>query len=257
MTEGGRWDPLTDCGDKVVLVVGGTRGIGHAAASALAAAGATVAVTGRRREAAEAVARELGPEALGIELDVGDPEQSKAAAARVLDRHGRLDGLVANAGIASAFVRPEDLTPDQWDATLTVNLRGIFFAIQAAARAMLDGGGGSIVTVSSVVARIATLRTSAYAASKGGVESLTISLAGEWARSGIRVNGVAPGYVETELTDGLRNSRRLGAAVLGRTPLGRYAQPAEIGGLIAFLISDSASYITGQTFAVDGGMTAA
>jgi NAD(P)-dependent dehydrogenase (short-subunit alcohol dehydrogenase family) len=244
---------------KVALVIGGTRGIGRDAVLGLAEAGATVIATGRKEAAAEeaaAAAREYGASAVAMALDVRDPAQSAAVADAAVERFERLDVVVANAGINPYFKRPEELTPEIWDDVMDVNLRGLFFAVQAAGRHMIQRHGGSIVSVSSVTGTVGAPRHLPYAASKGGLDAMTRTLAVDWAKHGIRVNAVAPGYVETDLTSGFRENERLSGWVLENTPLGRFARPEEIASLIVYLASDAASYITGQVYLIDGGFSA-
>lgn len=249
--------PLTaSCAGKVVVVVGGTRGIGRACCLDLARAGATVVVTGRSRKNAEAVVRDVqaaGGEASVAVHDVADVSATGRTIDEVHDRHGRLDGLVANAGMNPYFLRPEKLTTEEWDASMSVNLRGVFFVVQAAARHMIEDGGGSVVTMSSVTAQRGTLRGLPYVAAKGGVDSLTRTLAVEWADRGIRVNGVAPGYIETDMTEGLRRHEGLRDMVLRKVPAGRFGTADEVAALVTFLVSDASAYMTGQVLTVDGG----
>jgi NAD(P)-dependent dehydrogenase (short-subunit alcohol dehydrogenase family) len=238
------------------MVLGGTRGIGRACCLDLARAGATVVVTGRSRVNADAVVRDVqadGGDATVAVHDISDVYATAHAIDEAHAVHGRLDGLVANAGMNPYFVRPEKVTPEEWDASMGVNLRGLFFAVQAAARHMLAARGGSVVTMSSVTAQRGTLRGLPYVAAKGGVDAMTRTLAVEWADRGVRVNGVAPGYIETDMTESLRQHDGLREMVLRKVPAGRFGTADEIAPLVTFLVSDASAYMTGQVLTADGG----
>lgn len=255
-------EPLTvhPCDGKVALVVGGTRGIGRAVTRALAKAGAQVAFSGRSLDRAQVSAAETvttnGAQVHPMAFDVADPRASAQAVQDVVERFGRIDVLVANAGINPYYLRAEKLTPAVWDEIMGVNLRGLFFCVQAAALHMLEQRRGSIVSISSVTATVGVARGLPYIASKGGLDAMTRALAVEWADRGVRVNGVAPGYVATDLTSGMRDNPGLTDSLLQSIPMARFAEPEEIAGIVTYLASDASSFVTGQTFAVDGGFAA-
>jgi 3-oxoacyl-[acyl-carrier protein] reductase len=243
---------------KVALVTGGTRGIGFAAARALAREGAGLVVCGRDAGRAEAAAAELesrGATVAGFACDVGDPAQIARVVAETERLFGRLDVCVADAGICpSAMV--EDLDPGHVDAVLAVNVRGLLLTTQAAARLMAAGDGGSVVHLGSVSGYVTGPEggEAVYEASKAAVHALTRACAVELASRGIRVNAVAPGWVDTDMTADTPDDLR--AAYLRGVPLGRYARPDEIAAAIVFLAGDEASGITGTTLVVDGGLLA-
>jgi NAD(P)-dependent dehydrogenase (short-subunit alcohol dehydrogenase family) len=244
---------------KVALVTGASRGIGEYLAMAVAEAGADVAVASRgldgAREVAERIAA-LGRRSYAAQVDVTSVDSIKAMVDEVTGHFGRIDVLVNSAGVSPVYKRAEQMTSAEWDSVLDVNLRGAFLSTTAVGRQMIAQGGGSIVSLASIGARVALPRLLAYCASKGGVDQLTKVLAAEWARYNVRVNAVAPAYVETDMTAGLRENPRLLEGLISQTPLGRLARPEEIAGAAVFLASDAASYITGQTLFVDGGWTA-
>lgn len=241
---------------KVVWVTGAGRGIGRSIALSCARAGAVLAVTGRNPESLESLADELpGKDVLALPGDVSDAAAVDAAAGRIVSELGRIDVLVNMAGI-SPTVRPsEQLSDDEWRAVLDVNLDGTFFCSRAAGRAMLDQGAGSIVNVSSVHGSTGVPRMAAYGASKGGVENLTRSLSLEWAGSGVRVNCLAPGYIETDLTRDYLRSRH-GDDVRAGIPMGHPGVADDLVGATLFLASDASRYVTGAVIPVDGGWTA-
>jgi 3-oxoacyl-[acyl-carrier protein] reductase len=234
---------------RVALVTGGTRGIGLATARALVEAGATVVLTGRDEARAKEAAASVG--ASGLALDVTDAKAVSSLVRGVAKEHGKLDVVVANAGImedALLGMIKEDLV----DTTLSTNVAGTLHTVQAAARAMMRKKTGSIVVLASIVGEYGSAGQTVYAASKAAVANIARSAAKELGRSGIRVNAVAPGVIETDLTAGLSEDAK--AENSGRTPLGRLGRPEEVANAIRFLVSDEASFITGQVLGIDGGL---
>ncbi|MET8993546.1 glucose 1-dehydrogenase [Amycolatopsis sp. NPDC004169] len=240
---------MTDLSGRVALVTGGTRGIGLATARALVEAGATVVLTGRDEARAKEAAASVG--ASGLALDVADAKAVSSLVRGVAKEHGKLDVVVANAGImedALLGMIKEDLV----DTTLSTNVAGTLHTVQAAARAMMRKKSGSIVVLASIVGEYGSAGQTVYAASKAAVANIAKSAAKELGRSGIRVNAVAPGVIETDLTAGLSEDAK--AENAGKTPLGRLGRPEEVANAIRFLVSDEASFITGQVLGIDGGL---
>jgi 3-oxoacyl-[acyl-carrier protein] reductase len=239
---------------RVALVTGAGGGIGTATARRLAQEGAQVAVMDLGAEGVAATAaaiRAEGGEALALLGDVTQAAVVQDIVRQVAERYGRLDVLINNAGINRDAMAPK-MTEDQWDAVLTVNLKGTFLCCQAVFPIMREQNDGRIVNTSSISA-VGNIGQANYAASKAGVIGLTRTLALEWARYGIRVNAVAPGGTETRMTAGIPAHIR--EQLISRLPLKRFAQPEEIAAVHAFLASDDASYLTGQCIFADGGAT--
>jgi NAD(P)-dependent dehydrogenase (short-subunit alcohol dehydrogenase family) len=244
---------------RVVQITGAGRGLGRAMALAFAGAGAELVLTGRSPEPLEQLAatiREGGRAANVVSGSVTEPTDVEASIRRIRELHGRLDVLVNNAGISPYFVRSERLGPEQMREVLETNLIGAFACTRAALPLLEAAPAASVVNVSSIHGSRSHARMLAYAAAKGGMEMLTRTLAEEWAERGIRVNSLAPGYIETEMTEGLRAHAGWSEELLGRTPLGRFAKPAEIAACALFLASPIASYVTGTTLFADGGWSA-
>jgi len=248
---------IADVRGRSVLVVGGTRGIGNAIARRFAASGAIVGVTGRDETVARAAADAIGSGATGYALDVRD----RAAIETVVkqfdgDRDGA-DTLVYSAGISPAFTSAEKLDAGTWDAILETNLTGAFLTAQTFARCSIARSKpASIVFIGSTAGLSGAGRLAAYSASKAALTGLAKSLALDWARRNIRVNVLAPGWVESDMTAGMRKSESLSKWIESRTPQGRMATPEEIADLAVFLASGSASFATGAVFTLDGGWTA-
>jgi NAD(P)-dependent dehydrogenase (short-subunit alcohol dehydrogenase family) len=236
------------------LVTGASRGIGRAIALDLAAAGCDVVGAARSEESLAELGREveaLGRAFLPLPLDLEDVPSIAPAVARAWEWRGGLHVLVNAAGV---IVRtgPLEVTPEEWDAVFAVNVRGTFFLTQAVARWMLEAEGGSIVTVTSLAGEIPTRAALGYQASKAALIQLTRALAGEWAPK-VRVNGVAPGYVRTDLNAAWLDDEANRGYVLGNTPLGRVGETADVVGAVRFLASPASAFVTGQNLRVDGG----
>jgi NAD(P)-dependent dehydrogenase (short-subunit alcohol dehydrogenase family) len=245
---------LFNLAGRHALVTGASSGLGRHFAGTLARAGARVSLAGRRAEALAdtlAAVEAAGGQAQAVVMDVTERASVTASIAASEERFGRLDILVNNAGIA-APAAALDLDEADWDAVLDTNLKGVFLAAQEAGRRMAATGGGSIVNIASILGLRVTGGVSAYAASKAGVIQLTKSLALEWARHGVRVNALAPGYVETEMNAAFFASAA-GTAMIKRVPQRRLGQARELDGALLLLASDAGSYMTGSVVAVDGG----
>jgi NAD(P)-dependent dehydrogenase (short-subunit alcohol dehydrogenase family) len=245
--------------NPVVLITGGLTGIGRAAAVAFARKGANVVVAGRRDEAGKALAEELrgfGSEAEFINADVRKEDDVRALVDRTIERFGRLDVAVNNAGTEGRPGPITDQTAESYAATFDTNVLGTLLSVKHELRVMQAQGSGSIINISSTYGHEGGAGASVYVASKHAVEGMTKSAALEAANSGVRVNAVAPGPIETGMLDRFTGTSERKAALLKTVPLGRVGDPADIARAAVFLASEDASFITGQILTVDGGKTA-
>ena len=240
-----------DLSGKTALVTGSTRGIGRAIADTLAGAGARVGVVGRDKDRADEAAAAISPDARGFACDVSDVASVVALIEAAEKELGAVDILVNNAGLTrdNILLRLKD---DDWDAVIDANLRGAFVAIRSASRGMMKRRWGRIINIASVVGIVGNKGQSNYAASKAGLIGLTKSVAKEFASRNILANVVAPGFIETDMTAAMTDEAK--KTLFTQIPLERLGKPQDIAGLVAFLSSDHAAYITGQVFIVDGGM---
>jgi NAD(P)-dependent dehydrogenase (short-subunit alcohol dehydrogenase family) len=242
---------------KSVLLTGATVGLGRRFAVTLAGAGARVAVVGRRPELLTTLAAEA-PGCVAVPGDLGTAEGVHAVVEAARQAVGEPDILVNNAAYIAGGVRAEDETLEEIQTTLAVNLVAPILLAQALFPAMRERGAGNIINVTSIVAQVGIARfpQATYSASKGGLQSITREWAAQWARHGIRVNALAPGFVETEMTSGVIHHEKVHDWILRNTLLPRHGQPEDFDGALLFLASDASAYVTGQTIVVDGGWTA-
>ena len=242
--------------NKVALVTGAASGLGAAIATALAQAGATVAVHGNRRAATETAAA-IGPQAAAFRADLSSTEGANELFSQVKDKFGRIDILVNNAGTIIRHAA-EEYPLEDWQTVLQVNLTSVFQLSQLAARDMISRStpghnAGKIVNIASLLSFQGGIRVPAYAASKGGVAQLTKALANEWAAKGIQVNAIAPGYFATTNTEALQADETRNRQILERIPAGRWGVPEDLGGAFVFLSSAASDYVNGAVIPVDGG----
>jgi 3-oxoacyl-[acyl-carrier protein] reductase len=242
---------VIDLTGKTAFVTGSTRGIGLAIARSLHQAGASVAVVGRDLERARVVARELGDRAAPVACDVAQADQVDRAVAAAESALGPVDILVNNAGLTRDNILLR-LSGDDWDTVLAANLKGAFHTTKATLKGMMKRRAGRIINITSIVGLTGNKGQANYAASKAGLIGFSKSVAKEYASRNILVNCVAPGFIETDMTDALPGEAR--ASLLEEIALGRLGRPEDVAGTVLFLASDLAGYITGQVMVVDGGM---
>jgi NAD(P)-dependent dehydrogenase (short-subunit alcohol dehydrogenase family) len=246
--------------DKVAIITGASKGIGKGIAVRYAQEGAAVVLASRSEDLLASIARQIqdaGGRALAMALDVRRPESVEAVVQETVKEYGRLDIMVNNAGISMALPS-EDLEPEDWQRALETDLYGVFYGCQSAARQMMvQGTGGCIINITSVYGLVAAPMRAAYCASKAGANMLTKLLACEWASKNIRVNAIAPGYVRTELVQGVIDKGMLPiGAIEKRTPQGRIGEVSDLLAVAVLLASDESAFMTGSIVTVDGGWTA-
>jgi 2-deoxy-D-gluconate 3-dehydrogenase len=241
---------------KSGIVTGGGSGIGKGMATGLVQAGAEIVIAGRRRERLQETAgeiRQFGGPVIPAQADVSRMDDIRSLVDRTVKEFGKIDFLFNNAG-TNRRNACEDFLERDWNEVINTNLKGPFFLAQAVARVMISQKRkGKIINTTSLIAVQGGKQVPAYAASKGGITQLTKSMANDWARYNILVNAIGPGWVNTELTEPLRQDKERFAEISGRIPLGRWADPDDLAGVAVFLASDASDYITGQTIFVDGG----
>ena len=246
--------------DKIALVTGAGSGIGRAAAQIFAREGAKVAAADVNRASAEetvGIIREAGGEAFGLQADVSKAAEVEAMVDAVVERYGRLDCAFNNAGIEGALASTADYTEADWAPVIAVNLTGVWLCMKYEIPRLLETDGGAIVNTSSAAGLLGAPRMPAYVASKHGVVGLTKTAALEYAKSGVRVNAVCPGVIDTSMVGRLKERRpRMFEKIVRGEPIGRIGQPEEIAETAVWLCSDAASFVTGHAMSVDGGIVA-
>jgi 2-deoxy-D-gluconate 3-dehydrogenase len=247
---------LFDLTGRVAIVTGGNGGIGLGMARGLAAAGAAVVVAGRDQDKSKAAVSELagmGARALALAVDVTSEDSCRALVQQSVEQLGRLDILVNNAG-TNVRKQPEQYTLEEWHLILETNLTSAFMCCQAAYPAMKQAGGGKIVNIGSMMSIFGASFTAPYAATKGGIVQLTRALACAWAKDGIQVNAVLPGWIDSALTrQARRDIQGLEERVVARTPAGRWGTPDDFAGIAVWLASPASDFVTGAAIPVDGG----
>ncbi len=242
---------------RVALVTGSSAGIGEALARGLSGAGATVVINGRTPAKVEAVVSSIkadGGKAFGAVFDVTDSQGAARAIAQIEAEVGAIDILINNAGIQRRAPL-EEIADETWREVIATNLDSLFYVSKAVARHMIPRKRGSIINICSVMSELGRATVVPYTAAKGGVKMLTKGMAVDWGRHGIRVNGIGPGYFETELNAALVADPAFSSWIAGRAPLGRWGKVDELVGAAVYLASDAASFVTGHVLYVDGGMT--
>jgi NAD(P)-dependent dehydrogenase (short-subunit alcohol dehydrogenase family) len=247
-----------DLKGKTVLVTGAARGLGKEIALSLARCEASVIISDiEYPQTTEQAIVDMGAGCMATKTDIADEDQLRDLAGRVSAQYGKPDILINNAGISQLSYTPtEDLPVEEWDNVLRVNLRGTFLCCKYLGKLMIDNGGGAIVNIASTAGITGVARAPAYCASKAGVILLTKSLALEWAGYNVRVNAIAPHYLKTDLTGGLRNSDEVYRKLIKQIPMKRFGETSEMVGAIIYLSSKASSYTTGAIITVDGGYLA-
>jgi gluconate 5-dehydrogenase len=248
---------LFDLNGKTALVTGSSQGIGFALAKGLAEAGARVIINGRdpeRLQNAHKKLQDAGIETIIRAFDVTDPQSVEDAFAEMESSIGPIHILVANAGIMRRAPATE-MPPETWREVLGTNLDGVWYCCQAAGKRMVPRGAGKIITICSVQSELGRPTIAPYAASKGALRMLTRTLCAEWAKHGVNVNGVAPGYYATELTSALVQNAEFSDWLCQRVPAGRWGVPEDLAGAVVFLAGNTSSFVTGQNLHINGGLT--
>lgn len=238
---------------KIAIVTGGASGIGLATAKKLLSEGAKVVLVDWNLDVSD-IARSLNKDAMGIKCDVSSEEDVKKCVSEVIEKFGHIDYLVANAGIGGGPNKAHEVSLEEWNKVIAVNQTGIFLMNKYVISEMLKSGGGAIVNTSSMYGLVGTTMSFAYSASKGAINQMTRSLALTYARDNIRVNAIAPGYVDTPILASVPKDMK--DAMANQLPIGRLGEDTEIANLICYLLSDNATFITGAIVPIDGGFTA-